>query len=80
MCIICVYVFLSACVRLFDFVYICLLSSGFGSLVPVVVFIGFEIGEGVEFCLLVLMHCAGLEPTFSQPRLDKHTSRSQSQL
>lgn len=79
MCIICVYVFLSACLR-FDFVYVCLLSSGFGSLVPVVVFIGFEIGEGVEFCLLVLMHCAGLEPTFSQPRLDKHTSRSQSQL
>lgn len=79
MCIICVYVVLSACLR-FDFVYVCLLSSGFGSLVPVVVFIGFEIGEGVEFCLLVLMHCAGLEPTFSQPRLDKHTSRSQSQL
>ena len=36
----------------FDFVYACLLSSGFGSLVPVVVFIGFEIGEGEEFCFV----------------------------
>ena len=51
MCIICVYVFLSACLR-FDFVYVCLLSSGFGSLVPVVVFIGFEIG-GVGGVLFV---------------------------
>ena len=67
-------------VRAFDFVYVFLLSSGYGSLVPVVVFIGFEIGEGEEFCLFVLMRCVGLEPTFSQPRSDKCTSRSQSLL
>lgn len=36
----------------FDFVYVCFLSSGFGSLVPVVVFIGFEIG-GVGGVLFV---------------------------
>ena len=64
----------------FDFVYVCFLSSGLGSLVPVVVFIGLRSGEWEEFCLFVLMHCAGLEPTFSQPRLDKRTSRSQSLL
>lgn len=36
----------------FDFVYVCFLSSGFGSLVPVVVFIGFEI-RGVGGVLFV---------------------------
>ena len=60
----------------FDFVYACLLSSGFGSLVPVVVFIGFEIGEGEKFCLFVLMRCVGLEPTFSQPRGQMYQQKS----